>query len=184
MTINENFSDRLNVQYFMQSARNYFTKDFSNNYRLTTPAKTTLSFAYLFDKKGFLSADIEMIDYSTMSFSSSDQNLDAVNDFLTNNFRSTVNVRFGGEYVLNKIQLRGGYGRLQSPNKKTNSTTEGTDNFTIGVGLKDRRTSIEIAYLYQIVRDAYSPYSTANQRPFTVNKTTNKNLVLGMKFRF
>ena len=186
LTINETFSDDLSVQFFSSSrnALRFFTKEFTNSYRLVTPSKTTFSFAYLFGKMGFLSADVETIDYPSMQFSNDELNLDPVNDFLQGNFRSVVNFRVGGEYVLGKLQLRGGYGRLQSPNKEAKSFSEGTENYTVGIGLKDKKMSIELAYLYQIVTDAYSPYSTDTHTPVARNRTFNRNLILGAKFRF
>lgn len=84
-------------------------------YRLITPYSANVGLAYTFPK-GFISADYEMTDYSTMKFKEDDDydvegTFDRVNDDIRDYTGMTHEVRMGGEFMpMSDIAFRAGYG--------------------------------------------------------------------------
>ena len=88
-------------------------------YRLTIPAKTTLSIAYVFDKKGLLSFDYRWSDLSALAFTTDSQGdyLGQLNTSIKSSFVSQQGLRIGGEYRTGRIQIQGGYSTSTDPQK-------------------------------------------------------------------
>lgn len=90
------------------------------DYKLFSPWKAIFSGAYIFNKKGLISIDAEYVDYATMKYrrsSGSNQDLNDVNNDISNQFQSALNIRLGGELKLTpQFALRGGYEMY--PNKQ------------------------------------------------------------------
>ncbi len=86
-------------------------------YKLRTPSKATGSLAYIFGKKGLLSADFAIKNYSGTQFGPMQDYINVNNQMKTDFATSTSEIRIGGEYRLTKLSLRGGYRYEQSPYK-------------------------------------------------------------------
>jgi long-subunit fatty acid transport protein len=114
-------------------------------YDIRTPGKWTGSFAYIFDKKGLISIDYALKDYTSAKLSpNSDYAFD--NQEIKDTFRKNASeVRIGGEYKIERLSLRGGYRFVQSPYKDgltiSNSTT-----YTGGFGYNFGSTKIDLSY--------------------------------------
>lgn len=93
------------------------------DYRLRTPWRAIFGGAVVLEKYGFLSADVELVDYSanrydfTADVPDSDNRAleQEVNSDITREYRQAVNLRFGGEYVLDVFRLRAGLNLLGDP---------------------------------------------------------------------
>ena len=79
------------------------------DYTITTPLRLNFGTSFFFNKNGFISADIEYVDYSSMKIKDAEGLLE--NDRLTvkETYQSTLNVRVGGGFRLKKLRLRAGY---------------------------------------------------------------------------
>ncbi len=162
--------------------------DGSFNYKLTTPWRAMGNFGMVFDKRGFLSAEVEWVDYTASSFnfdkgSADDQDYARqLNDEIAFSFKSAVNVRVGGEWALDIFRLRAGYGLMGSP--WVNST--GFDSYySVGAGLREKDFFLDIAYRYGKTTDVYNPYRVTSNPIQNVTRETGTGLAmatLGFKF--
>lgn len=116
-------------------------------YKLRSPGKTTFSMAYIFGKKGLISVDYGIRDYTQTKFS-------PTNEFTNVNFgfedalRLASDVRIGGEYRIKNVSLRGGYRYQESPYKKEFTNMGDLQGFSAGVGYIYGPYRFDLAYAY------------------------------------
>jgi hypothetical protein len=143
------------------------------SYRLTTPAKVTAGLMYLFGKSGFLSADVDVMDYSTALFVA---NADAYsfaqeNKNIRDLFQLSYNYRIGGEARLSDMfRLRAGYAFYGSAfttaannytvaNGSTRALNTNATFFSLGAGLRQRDFFLDVSYVMQTSQDKFRPYT-------------------------
>ncbi len=116
-------------------------------YKIQTPSKFTGSFAYVFGKKGLLSFDYSLKDYSNTSFRpKNDEVFRPINTSFSNNAREkTSEYRIGGEYKIKLFSLRAGYRFEQSPYKDSN-TVGNLTGYSGGVGYNFGSTKLDLSY--------------------------------------
>ncbi len=104
------------------------SKDFKNGqpllskYNLTTPWRAIISGSYVFrevadvqQQRGFITADIEYVNYKDASFHAIDNSVDSktyyksLNQTIDNLYKNAINVRLGGEVKFNTWMLRAGW---------------------------------------------------------------------------
>ena len=118
-------------------------------YNIQTPSKYSGSLAYVFGKKGLISFDYGLKDYSNMSFRpESDLVFKGLNQAIVRDARKqTSEYRVGAEYRIEKVSLRGGYRYEQSPYK--NSLTIGNlTSYSGGLGYNFGDTKLDLAYTF------------------------------------
>ena len=113
-------------------------------YDLRTPSKTTGSAAYVFGKKGLISADVSFKEYSGTVFSPKNQ-FTAVNNAISNSLNLSKEVRIGAEYKIQKFSLRGGYRWEESPFKLSKTYGDLTA-YSGGLGYNFASTKLDISY--------------------------------------
>ncbi len=178
-----------------------------SNYSVKTPYQYNLGIAYLIGKHGFISADINIKDYSKAFLSSdlerTDENYysyDTENANIRKYLRNTINYRLGGEYRLNNFRLRAGAGLMVSPLEESVSKYQDSSDptkllsynaqrqyFTGGVGYRAKEYYIDLAYIHQTQRTVYAPYLLAGSSDFTpnvINTRTIQNIVVTMGLCF
>ncbi|MFL9843875.1 OmpP1/FadL family transporter [Flavobacterium rhizosphaerae] len=116
-----------------------------DDYTIKTPSKYTGSLAYVFGKRGLISIDYALKDYSTTEFKSNRYN--SINNELSNTLDNAGELRVGTEWRINNFSLRGGYRHEQSPYK--NGTTVGDLNsFSGGFGIAFGSSKLDFAYTW------------------------------------
>lgn len=155
------------------------------DYHFETPMKLTGSVAVVVKQQGLFSIDIEHVDYSTMRFrrgGDGDTFWD-LNSQMGNTFKSVTNFRFGGEYRLGDISLRGGFAYYPSPYKAgfLNSKSD-IKQFSAGLGYRSGNFSIDMAYLRTIQDVKYVFYNS--DIPSATNKIRDGKVLLTFAFRF
>lgn len=176
------------------------------NYRYRTPMRVGAGLAYIFGaegdvkaQKGFLSADVEYVSYKGASFNSQDNSsqddrsyFSRLNSTIDNAFKSAVNLRLGGELKFETVMVRAGFGYYSNPytnnyfdNKAQDVTKASRMNITGGLGWRNKGMFVDLAYIHQIIKDAYYPYRL-NDNVFNVAKvnTTVGNILLTVGFKF
>ncbi len=129
-------------------------------YRLTTPYRAIASATILFKQQGFITADVEYVDYNAMryNFGYAFQNeANAVNMAIRNTFQGAANVRIGGEFKVNQMAFRGGFNYMGSP--YNNAQSKG-DRYIISLGTGYRTDTwyMDMTYAHS-VQDVYeTPY--------------------------
>ena len=90
------------------------------SYHLQTPWSFGASTAYIIGNRALLSFDYSLKDYSSMRYSDSNDPFFATqNNIISNTFKSASSYRFGGEYKIKQVSLRGGYRIEESPYQDT-----------------------------------------------------------------
>jgi hypothetical protein len=115
-------------------------------YKLQTPGKITGSFAYLFGKRGLISLDYAIKDYSSTQYRPTNE-FSTPNATISSSLTTSNEVRIGGEYKIQKISLRGGYRWEQSP-YKDGKTIGDLTGYSGGLGFNFGATKLDLAYSY------------------------------------
>lgn len=115
-------------------------------YKLQTPSKWTGSMAYVFSKRGLISIDYAVKDYSKTQFKpANDTYFRGLNNSLNTLLNNATELRMGAEYKFQAWSLRGGYRLEQSPYK--NKTTIGDlRGYSTGVGYNFGGTKLDLSY--------------------------------------
>jgi len=115
-------------------------------YKLQTPSKLTGSLAYVFGKKGLLSFDYAVKDYSNTKFKpTSDGLFSDLNTEINNSLTSAISYRLGGEYRYKQISFRGGYRFEESPYE--DDTFYGDLNgYSLGLGYSFGHLNLDLAF--------------------------------------
>jgi hypothetical protein len=164
------------------------TDVFINRYRLNTPLKVGGGATFFLGKNGFISADVDWVDYSAANLDSDDINMGPDNFEIQNRYTSTIDFRIGAEYKIDKFRLRGGYARYGDP--LSDSTYDrSTQQLSGGAGIRIKNFSIDLAIVSQKFNSLYSSYqvldnSGNNIGPVTEikNSITNGYLTLSLGF--
>ncbi|MBL4655624.1 MAG: hypothetical protein JKY33_07365 [Bacteroidia bacterium] len=159
------------------------------DYQLTTPLKANTSIAFIIGKKGFLSVDYEVVDYSTSRLRSSGYKFFDENESIYNKYHQTGNLRIGTEWKFDKISVRGGYALYGTPFHTAYLPDDGGDQsktfYTLGLGLREDGYYIDLAYVYAESSSYHVPYTLTGQSTSgSVNKSTDHNIMMTVGCRF
>lgn len=192
LSLNDRFSTEMNYEY-SQGGENQSNQALSPEgefqYALITPWRAVGSASYIFGKSGFVSADVEYVDYASAryDFTTNSDNLedrayqDDVNAQIDQLYRSAVNVRLGGELAYEGLRIRGGLQLLGGPLKAENKTQT---VISFGAGVRGNKAFLDLAYNYSTQKELYIPYQVSGAPNQLVNTTTNKSqfvLTVGFK---
>ncbi|WP_035467636.1 OmpP1/FadL family transporter [Algoriphagus mannitolivorans] len=160
-----------------------------SNYGLNTPLKIGAGATYFFGKKGFISADVDWVDYSQARINSNDFNAEPDNNVIRDFYSSTVNYRIGGEAWVNKFRIRGGYSFIGDPFKDSGDFDQSGQMLSGGVGLKINSMTIDFALVNHKYSTLYRSYQVFDQNGFNYGPITEVNhsitsgvLTLGFSF--
>jgi hypothetical protein len=151
------------------------------DYSLGTPWKFSGGGTFLFKKYGFITADIELLNYGGNSYSSSTAGVsfDFDNNEIKRLYTSTVNYRLGAEFRLNTFRFRGGYNFMPDPYK---SIQNGIDNsmqsVSGGVGYRTAKFYIDATAVLSQGNFSYRPYVVSNALTPLVSSQRSNTLVM------
>jgi hypothetical protein len=167
------------------------TYDDPVSYSLSTPARFTFGAAVFYPKKGFITLDVEMINYSratTSNFSAQYYSLTInaesdVNRVVSSRFTSATNLRVGGEYRVKKFRIRGGYSimddpYLRKPTDRVNYSLTGVSSITGGLGYRDTTFFIDLAVTNTQGNGYYVPYAVATDISPNLNYVNTSTRVM------
>lgn len=173
-----------------------------SDYTLTTPYVVTLGGMYLFGKRGFISADVELTDYSSASLgSTADLNTDfrQENEAIGELLDFAINYRLGAEVRVDVLRIRAGGSifstaftdaaeeYLSYPDLQLNSLNADRRMLTFGLGVRQPNYYVDVSWVNQYQKNKFSPYSSGNNsifQPTVLNTTTSNSVVLTMGFGF
>lgn len=166
MEIDDNYSANMKTTWnnFEYQPGNFLTNEeastdnVTSTYSLGTPWKTSFGLSYFFGKNGFLAADAEWIDYSKTKYSGEDD-WSVDNSTINGLYKSVFNLRFGGEYRLEKFRFRAGYNFMPDPFKTPqNGVNRGIISFSGGVGYRTAKYYVDLAVIHGSGDNSYRPY--------------------------
>jgi len=160
-------------------------------YDLVTPWRFIGSGALLIKKKGFISGEIEFVNHGGAKFKEP-RTLDGsavntgifndTNNDVSDDLKSVIHFRAGGEYVIKKMRLRAGVNISTTPYAGESGTT---NSYSAGFGYREKKFFIDATYKFSPQDDFFNPYSTINAIPQVVETSTaQSSLLLTLGFRF
>ena len=165
--IEENFSTSLEYDFDLNGS--FFQEESQSpeglfNYRLKTPWRVIGNTAFIYKKAGFITAEVEWLDYSSSSFNfNNSTNSDdlayeqELNIQVAEDFQQALIVRVGGELAYKIFRFRGGVNVINSPYAGTDYTNMG---YSAGVGLRERSFFLDLAFRQGASSSTYFPYLT------------------------
>ncbi len=205
----ENYSRKINNDNTKPTSYTYSTHDYTDGndytykYQLLTPWRLGASAAYVFreikdvtKQKAFITADVELVNYKFMQYSSSVANATAdeeayfksVNQSIDDLYKMAVNARIGGELKFKTFMVRGGFSYMSSPYAKS-VLPVGAKGWkmtpSFGLGYRDKGFFVDLTYSHMLGRDIHIPYLLQEgQYPLAKNNFTNGQVVasVGVKF--
>ncbi|MCO5241731.1 MAG: outer membrane protein transport protein [Chitinophagaceae bacterium] len=175
-------------------------------YRYKTPLRIGAGLAYIFGtqadvsaQKGFVTADVEYVSYKNNAFNTQDNTNQGDKDYFNDLnrtmdqvFKSAINFRLGGELKFETLMVRAGFGYYGNPytndyfgNRAGDITNASRMNISGGLGWRNKGMFVDLAYIHQIVKDAYYPYRL-DEGVFNASKLnyTIGNILLTIGFKF
>ena len=161
------------------------------NYSLNTPYKALVSGMFLFGKRGFVTADIEYLNYASMKYNYGEgyeNATNAINNVIQNMYKEAVNIRIGAEAKLSNFCLRSGFGYYGSPYQTTSQFSQGDKTIISGgIGYREQNWFIDATYSHSTQRTIDIPYvlarADANVQQATIkNGVSNVLVTFGVKF--
>lgn len=183
------------------------SKDLTNNqpsefkYYLLTPYRVIGSVSYVFrenqdvrKQRGFLTADIEYVNYKASSFfndseNNSDQDskdyLKTLTKAISNYYKGAFNFRVGGELKFTTIMFRAGAAYYSNPYKDTYGEHGSKLNLSGGLGYRNKGFFIDLTYIHSINNDVNLAYRLQNAQNFgAAIRSTNGTALASVGFKF
>jgi len=198
----DNYGEGLDTKYGRNRVDSSFVNEdsmYDFSYRLRTPLKVSGGIGVFFNKNGFISADIDYVDYSTINLAL-DNNSDAqvINDNnrqILKTFKSAINYRLGAELKFDNLMIRLGYGLQGNPYQEIkdnngNNTSNFKDKFKVqtysgGIGYRIDDLYFDLTYQQIAYNTDISPYTlNALQAPIASIENRRNNIFLTIGKRF
>ena len=188
--LHDDYSSSLSAQFDSSpissgsNSRNFssISPEGSYDYRLFTPWRFIGSMAVIIQKKGLISADYELVDYSSARLRGAFFGFDAQNAAIEEQYTVASNIKIGTEWRFQPFSIRGGYAFYGSPFK--NGLNDGTrENYSLGFGIREDDFFIDFAYIFSQVSQDYFLYSRElTEATLTESESHTFQTTLGFRF--
>lgn len=165
-----------------------YTDEIISEYDLRTPSKLNVGASFFFEKYGFLSADIQVVNYSGAKYTSTVSGVDynSENDQIKSLYQSTVNYRIGGEFRYQSFRARAGFSYMPDPfSTEQNGVSRQITSTSGGLGYRAKKFYLDVAVVFTQGQSSYRPYSVNSPDSpivYLKNNTTFGMLTLGIPF--
>lgn len=163
-----------------------FDVPFISEYSLNTPGKLTAGAAFM-QEFGFITADVEFVNYSKSKYSSNVQgeSYDVDNNNIRNLYRNVVNLRTGAEFRKDIFRIRLGYALQPDPYRFEDNINRAIQTISGGVGIRQEKFFIDLAFMQASTEGRRIPYTVPGMAsPEAVIKISNTNIVATVGFPF
>ena len=170
-------------------------------YRMLTPLRIMASASYVLreiedvrKQKGFLTADIEYVNYSASSFTTDPQGdnsqstkdyLKSLNGAIDKSYKGTFNFKAGGELKFTTIMARLGMAYYGNPYKDLGHAEKG-NRFSLsgGLGYRNKGMFVDLTYVHTMGKDIHFAYRLQNSAYSGASiKQTGGNALLTVGFK-
>lgn len=170
--------------FYLNSTQEQFDQSLLSEYALTTPLKFATGIAFL-SKFGFISGDIEFVDYGKAKYSSEFEGDDYSfeNSTMRSLYQSVINFRIGAEFRYEKFRFRGGYSQMGNPYKEDIVNAK-VKSISGGLGFRGKRFFTDLALISSKTNSVRIPYSAFGLAPVAEQKqkTFTAMLTVGLSF--
>ncbi len=149
-------------------------------HQLKTPGKLQAGAAYIFGKKGLLSIDYAVKDYSnnTLKVFNDRTPFQSLNSEISNTLTTASSIKLGGEYRHNDFSFRAGTRLEESPYKDKEILSD-LRGFSLGLGYNFGSYTFDIGYSFAEQSSSQNIYNGLSSGLTTDNKQNNVVLSLG-----
>lgn len=129
------------------------------NYKLTTPLRAIGSLAFFINKRAFISAEYEFVDYGMAYMYANDYSFSDENKNIQEKYGISNIVRVGTEvYLSENFLIRLGYNFKSSPYK--NEINTGASHLgSLGFGIRTKSFFFDLAYVFKYSTENYWLYN-------------------------
>ncbi len=186
-TFNDNYTSEMTYNYVADNTQYQGydrSPDGSFEYKMRTPWRVMGNAGLVFGKSGFLSGEVEYVNYQNAELRYRDfpQDEREANQLIAKNLKSAINVRVGGEFAYDIFRFRAGLGMQQSPLAGDDTVNP---SISFGLGIREQSLFIDFAYRYRAIQETYVPYRTAEAPMQFVDNDLNKSYIAAtIGFRF
>lgn len=179
--LRDDYFNSLSVSYMDEGITG--PKDFIK-YEVITPARYNAGAMIMLGSFGFLSTDIEMIDYGD-AFVKSEFDFSDLNSEVASQLKSVYNIRLGAEFRIADIyRMRFGAAQFQSP-YRDESTDVGVRQISGGFGVIVDRFFYDFAIVNRFGNQVFTPYTMKNNMSYSaVEKFNDYHFTFSMGYRF
>lgn len=181
-TIDDSFNEGLTNNLSGGGDYEYGPVNYPLSYNMRTPFKYAGGLSIFMGNVGFITGDVEYINYRTTHISSNDEytsNYD--NDIIKKNYRAAVNAHAGAEIkIANMLFFRGGYGIQGTPLKGGANTKLVTG----GLGYHIGNYYIDAAWVNVKGSQNVMQYDIGPATPAAAVNATNNNLFLTIGYKY
>jgi hypothetical protein len=164
---------------------------------MTTPYRAIASVSYIFSElentkkqRGFVSADVEFVNYRGARFSKTSDNGDVIKNYykelngsVKNVYKGNVNFKVGGELKFDPIMIRVGAAYYGSPYADDNIKAYKLV-LSAGFGYRSKGMFIDLSVSQLVLQDAQFPYrlnDKANTYAVQTGNVQNVMMTFGFK---
>ncbi|MFZ2905545.1 MAG: hypothetical protein WAZ98_05030 [Cyclobacteriaceae bacterium] len=156
-------------------------------YKMTTPLKVSTGAAIFLGKHGFITGDVEFINYNKAKYDSDTPGVSfsPENDDIRFFYTNVANYRLGAEFRYNLFRIRGGYNVLQNPYKKDFDVNQKIETISAGAGVRFAKFYLDLTWLKSKGNSKFSQYALNNNTGPVAslqNTTTSVMATLGFTF--
>jgi long-subunit fatty acid transport protein len=138
-------------------------------YNLTTPYRFIGSASYVINEvrdvkrqKGFITADVEYVNYRGVRYSEIDEGdkayYDGLNDVIKERYKGALNVKVGGELKFEKVMARAGFATYGSPYASETGLKTKRTMLSGGLGYRHHGIFVDLTYVHAFIGDVNIPY--------------------------
>lgn len=144
-----------------------------SNYTQKTPGKLTVGATAFIGKSGFISADVDMVNYGMSQLFADDFSVSEDNAYIKSTFDQVLNYRVGGEYRLDMFRFRAGVAYYGDPyDEAVDDIDRSRLQISGGLGIKTPDYFVDLAVVSSQTESYYSPFGYANGAINTLKNTT------------
>ena len=198
VTLNDDVADDQSWNDDSKSYNNGEPNEFK--YDLMTPYRVIGSISYVIreiqdvtKQRGFLTADVEYVNYKASSFSVSDEAntsesdknyLKQLNKVIDKAYKGAFNFRVGGELKFTTVMFRLGAAYYSNPYKDIQGEEGSKLNLSGGLGYRNKGFFVDLTYVHGINKDVQFAYRLANSPYYGANiKNSAGNVLLTVGFK-
>ncbi len=180
-----------------------YTNDQPNEFKylLVTPYRVTGSVSYVLreiedvtKQKGFLTADVEYVNYKASSFQPDEENnndqgtkdyLKSLNGTIDKAYKGAFNFRAGGELKFTTLMVRLGAAYYGNPYKDIKGEKGHKLNLSGGLGYRNKGFFVDLTYVHAMNKDVNFAYRLESAPYYAANiKNTTGNVFATVGFKF
>ncbi|KXK30686.1 MAG: aromatic hydrocarbon degradation membrane protein [Bacteroidetes bacterium OLB12] len=158
------------------------TDEFISEYSLRTPGRLSAGAAIFINNKGFVSADVDLVNYAGARYSSglSGISFSSDNNTIKESYQTTANFRLGGEFRWDKLRFRAGGSYMPDPFRtEQNNSSRQITSITGGVGYRTKKFYADFALVFSKGANTYRPYrvNSATSPLVTMDNQTSFGMI-------